>query len=269
MLRLGLFASIFAMSGAATRAETIGPPLDLSHYAMIFDEDFDSLDVSVSGNTRWTTHTPWHGDFGDARFADPGADTPFQIHDGILSIEARKTPDGKWQSGLLSTLNPAGQGFAVKYGYFEIRAKLPAGKGVWPSFWLDSFQAGNTTDPTLEVDVFEQYGNFPGDFHATVHLWPSVEEAKTQKEKWGAEIIQVPPGSMSSDFHTYGADVEPDWITFYYDREPRWRYPTPVANTGKLGVLVNLALGSGWPIDETPNPSVMLIDYIRVWQKTP
>jgi hypothetical protein len=30
-------------------------------------------------------------------------------------------------------------------------------------------------------------------------------------------------------------------------------------------ILVNLGLGSGWPIDKTPNPSIMEVDYIRVW----
>jgi hypothetical protein len=32
-------------------------------------------------------------------------------------------------------------------------------------------------------------------------------------------------------------------------------------------VLVNLALGSGWPIDKTPNPSVMKVDYIHVYER--
>jgi len=34
-------------------------------------------------------------------------------------------------------------------------------------------------------------------------------------------------------------------------------------------VLLNLAMGSGWPIDETPNPSVMLVDYVKVWNLKP
>jgi hypothetical protein len=33
-------------------------------------------------------------------------------------------------------------------------------------------------------------------------------------------------------------------------------------------VLVNLALGSGRPITETPNPSYMYVDYIRVYSES-
>jgi hypothetical protein len=34
-------------------------------------------------------------------------------------------------------------------------------------------------------------------------------------------------------------------------------------------VLVNLALGSGWPIDHTPNPSIMKVDYVHVFAPPP
>jgi hypothetical protein len=34
-------------------------------------------------------------------------------------------------------------------------------------------------------------------------------------------------------------------------------------------VLANLAMGPDWPIDETPNPSVMELDYIRAYKAKP
>jgi hypothetical protein len=95
---------------------------------MTFSEDFDDvLSVSPWGpNTRWIAHTPWAGDFGDARFADPQLGVfPFTIENGILRIEARKDADGKWASGLLASTDPNGRGFSQQYGCFEIRAKLP------------------------------------------------------------------------------------------------------------------------------------------------
>ena len=55
-------------------------------------EDFDDLSIASAriGPARWTAHTPWGGDFGDARFADPGPDGPFKVQDGILSITASR-----------------------------------------------------------------------------------------------------------------------------------------------------------------------------------
>jgi hypothetical protein len=73
---------------------------DMSKLSLVFREDFDDgLNVSPWGpNTRWIAHTPWHGDFGDAQFADPMLGFPFTVVDGMLRIEARKDSDGKWKS---------------------------------------------------------------------------------------------------------------------------------------------------------------------------
>ena len=120
-------AVLFGGDAAHSRAAQ----LDMSKLSMVFREDFDDrLSVSPWGpNTRWIAHTPWHGDFGDAQFADPVQGFPFTVSDGILRIEARKDSNGKWQSGLLSSADENGRGFSLQYGYFEMRAKLPPGLG--------------------------------------------------------------------------------------------------------------------------------------------
>ena len=102
---------------------------------------------------------------------------PFVVEDGILSIEARKGSDGKWRSGLLSSNDPDGRGFAQRYGYFEMRAKLPTGPGVWPAFWLIGDRDPSTR---VEIDVLEYYGIKPDRFFSTVHVWRKPEMADTQ-----------------------------------------------------------------------------------------
>jgi beta-glucanase (GH16 family) len=82
-------------------------------------------------------------------------------------------------------------------------------------------------------------------------------------------MTPVAHGSLYRDFHTYGVDVEPDWVVFYLDRREIWRIATPAELTKPLMVLVSLALGSGWPIDLTPNPSIMEIDYVHVYERDP
>jgi len=74
----------------------VGSALDLTDFQLVFDEEFDRLDVSARGpNTRWISHTPWNGDFGDAQFIDPRPKFPFTVNNGILTIEARKGSRGK------------------------------------------------------------------------------------------------------------------------------------------------------------------------------
>lgn len=66
----------------------LGPPtLNLDGYRLTFDEDFKDTELSVSAwgpGTRWIAHTPYAGDFGDARFADPTKDFPFDIHSAAM-----------------------------------------------------------------------------------------------------------------------------------------------------------------------------------------
>lgn len=237
--------------------------LDLSGYALVFDEDFTALSVSPHGpSTRWIAHTPWNGDFGEARFVDPRPDYPFQRANGTFRIVLRKTPDGRWESGLLASVDARGRGFALQYGYFEIRAKLPDSPGMWPAFWLDSVVPQPSPDASVEFDIFEHYGKWPGAFNTTVTVWP---KAKGEKPPSHMKIALVPDGTLSQAFHTYGGEVTPAWTIFYFDGVEYWRLPTPPEHKHPLMILVDLGLGGGWPIDQAVSPSYFEITYIRAY----
>jgi hypothetical protein len=258
---LGLILLALLLDGA-----TLGHPsayssrIDVARMELIFSEEFDALDVSANGpGTRWTSHTPWGGDFGDAVFTSPGPDFPFTVRDGLLYIECRKDPDGVWRSGLLSSGDPRGQGFSQLYGYFEMRARLPRGKGLWPAFWLNSVM-DPTAEASVEIDVLEAYGQFPDKFNSTVHVWFK----NGQPRHYPLHTKTIPINSLYENFNTFGVLVGPEWIQFYFNREEYWRVPTPRELRPSI-ILLNLALGSGWPIDETPSPSVMVVDYVRVY----
>jgi beta-glucanase (GH16 family) len=240
----------------------VSKKLDLSNYELSFNEDFDKLDVSAWGpGTRWIAHTPWNGDFGVAQFADPVPGFPFVVENGVLRIEARRDSNGTWRSGLLASTDPKGAGFLQQYGYFEMRAKLPAGPGLWPAFWLI---ANKDQDSSAEIDILEQYGQFPGDFESVIHVWRKVPGATNFQSTLRHKI---PAGLLSADFHLYGASVDADWIIIYLDRVEIGRTPTPPEHRRPMFILLNLALGGGWPIEQTPNPSYMFVDYVRAYKK--
>lgn len=239
--------------------------LDLSQYRQTFDESFEHFDVSAWGpNTRWIAHTPWHGDFGDALFADPEPGFPFQTASGILRIEARKDADGRWRSGLISSRDHVGRdgpgGFAQRYGYFEIETKFPPGPGTWTGFWL----MGIDPKPGAEIDVIEYYGHATDSYHVNVHSWYDGQQTFGD-----GHIVPVQPDGPTTDFNRYGVAVDHDWVTFYFNRRQVWRTPTRPEDRQPMYMLANLALGSGWPIDRTPNPSFMYIKSIAAYEKRP
>jgi hypothetical protein len=237
------------------------PTLNLDGYKLTFNEEFNDLSVSSRGpGTRWIAHTPYNGDFGDARFADPKDGFPFTIEKGMLRIEARKTEAG-WQAGLLSSADPNGNGFSQKFGYFEMRARFPKGPGTWPAFWLMGVQGikdKSRTNP--EIDVVEQYGAIPNALMMTLHGWGPGEKHTAEGD---SAII---PG-MADDFHTYGVMVEEATIAFYFDGVELWRTKTPEEAKVPLYVMVDLAMGGGWPIDKAVSPSYMFVDHVRAYAR--
>lgn len=236
--------------------------LDLEGYKITFQDEFDGfLDVSALGpGTKWIAHTPYGGDFGDSKFADPEDQFPFSVANGILQIEARKK-GVKWESGLLCSVDKNGNGFAQQYGYFEMRAKFPEGPGTWPAFWLLALQKlKDRSKMGFEVDIVEQYGREPDILHSVLHWWYPDKKHFSYGNQFVVE-------DMSKDFHIYGFLWDEMEMIWYFDGVELWRQPTPQESKTPMYVLIDLALGPGWPIDKTPNPSKMLIDYVRVYAK--
>lgn len=267
VLTLACVLGPFLLPAAQAAAPMVA--LDLCSYKPVFMEEFDTLSVGsrVLGKARWIAHTPWNGDFGDALFTDDAPAGPFGVADGILRITARKDEKGKWRSGLLAASDGSGAGFGVRYGYFEARMRLPPGPGTWPAFWLGTQRPALDTSPSIEIDVIEYYGHSDTAYSAALHVWYKGEDKKRTTNK--VQKVPVPAGSLLDSFHTYGVRVAPDTITYYLDRQPVWQMPTPPEMTKPLFPLVNLALGSGFPIDRTPNPSVLLVDYVHVYEADP
>jgi beta-glucanase (GH16 family) len=179
-----------------------------------------------------------------------------------ITAEKKPTPSGRpWASGLMSTHDR----FWQAYGRFEIRAKLPKGKGMWPAFWLLP-QATRHGPP--EIDVMEAWtnpiGTTPIDASSTsaaVHYGPPGYDPDLMHSVW----YKGP--DFSEDFHTYAVDWRPGSIAMLIDGVVRGRITADVPSV-PMYLIVNLAVGSNWggrPDATTPSPSHMLIDYMRVY----
>ncbi len=260
-LILAILLSAFAMQSADSAfvaghyAKSIDPNVG---YTLTFSDDFTGvLDISADGpGTKWIWNKPGGGNFGDVGFGDV-----FSTSGGILTISLHKV-SGAWHGGLMASVDQSGNGFSQTYGYFEMRAQLPAGLGSnWPAFWLASqVHVVTPATPDVEIDVMEQFGDFnPNRDNYTYHWWTSPPV----QYQFGQNV-----GPMSDGFHTYGVDVESDYITFYFDRRALGSMVTPPEANTPLFVLVDLAISNtGSPNPATTDPSLMLVDYIHVYSK--
>jgi Glycosyl hydrolases family 16 len=191
---------------------------------------------------------------------------PFKVRNGVLSIVARRTPpnlrdvlfNNDYVSGILTTQ----KSFSQKYGYFEMRAKIPLGVGVWPAFWLLANDGGWPP----ELDAMEGRGQRPGDVVMTTH-WRIP--ATGVVESCGFDF-SVPNAWI--DFHDYGVLWERDRIVYFIDRRPVSDIKVPVGFVDPMYMIVNLAMGAkdfggvGFVDAKSPDTVEFQIDRISAYQ---
>jgi beta-glucanase (GH16 family) len=252
-----------AVALAAVLAPTGGrgepaPSLDISRFPLTFRDEFDSLRVTRDGGAG-----PWfaavHAPFGAVKFQNPRPDGAYTVSGGVLTIRAVKLPQG-WRSGLIQTRSGDGKGFSQKYGYFEMRAKLPMSPATWPAFWLLTMTGHETPQatPRGEVDIVEAYGNQPNVLHHAVHL-------RYRGDRPWYVSKQVKAGvDLSADFHTYGVLITPRWVTFYFDRKETWKFPTLEEYKVPMYMIVDLAMQAK-NLDRAGSRAEMQVDYVRAY----
>lgn len=256
------------------REQPMPQKIDLSRYELSFSDEFTKLSLNDGVNGAGGTWTPdgyWGqrtlGGNGERQlYVDPAYKglglNPFSIKDDVLTIRAEPISAGlkpqlenlDYTSGMITSE----QSFSQQYGYFEMRAQLPAGQGLWPAFWLLN-QDGEWPP---ELDVMEVLGNDPTKLYTTVH---TKQTGAHDKDAAGTTVAD-----MSKGFHTYGVDWQADKITFYFDGEKVFDTPTPADMHQPMYMIANMAVGGHWPGNpngSTPFPADMKIDYIRAYQE--
>jgi len=241
-----------------------------SGYQLVFNDDFRtrSLDASKWNSryrwgARWTINNEQQ--YYVDRLSNPNfGHSPFEFDGEHMTIVASRTPDHlrskannkSYLSGTLTTYNK----FKMKYGYVEMRAKLPKGQGLWPAFWLLHNQE-NGRRP--EIDVVELLGKQSNLAYQTYHYYDNWTLRSSPSYKaWGPDY--------SNDFHTYGMKWEPGRITWYIDGKATNSHSSSNVADEDMYLLVNLALGGSWGgnVDgSTPFPARFTIDYIRAYRR--
>ncbi|HAA22655.1 MAG TPA: hypothetical protein DCP28_29265, partial [Cytophagales bacterium] len=197
-----------------------------------------------------------------------------RVEDGILVIEAHK--EAMEDNGFTSARLVSRQKGDWQYGYIEIKAKLPAGRGTWPAIWMlntniteagaywEQQGYGTTSWPHCgEIDILEHWGKNQDYVSSAVHTTSS----------YGDQVINVGGKKIdnaSTDFHTYGLEWTKEKLVFsvdgdnYYSYQPTVRDSTTWPFDMEYYFLLNIAIERG--IDSSFQESPLVVDYIRVYQ---
>lgn len=185
-----------------------------------------------------------------------------QTNGESLEITAVLEED-QWTSARLVTKNKV----HFKYGRISIKAKLPAGQGLWPAFWM----LGEPTDSqgwpqAGEIDIMEWVGKSPLETLGTLH-----GPGYSGDSGCGGKQIQEKP--VSDDWHEFSITWKPSEITWFIDNQQyfqatpdsvsphEWVFEHP------FYILLNLAVGGnlGGPLaEDLPAINKLQVEYIRV-----
>ncbi len=183
---------------------------------------------------------------------------PFTANGATLRITAApattELPQGMaYTSGIITTRTS----FSQLYGYFEASAKLPAGQGFWPAFWM--IRADGSWPP--EIDIMEAASS---QTNLVTNSALSVA-GNVYAEASAAHYID----DLSTAFHAYGVSWRRDMLRFYIDGREVFATPTPSDMNGPMYMIASLAVGdsSAWPGPADGVSSARFeLDYIRAWQ---
>ncbi len=237
-------------------------------YELAWSDEFDY--EGCLDSTKWTYSTGNMNGWGNGEIQNyTDKDENSFVKDGILTLKAVKNPkSGKWTSARVKTQGKA----SWKYGYFEIRAKLPKGKGTWPAIWmLPAGEKYGTWPRSGEIDIMEMVGFDMDTVHASAHTKAFNHKNGTQK------TTSVKLKNTSRKFHNYGllwTENEIKWLfdgkeilSFSSDTDSWEQWPFDIP----FYLILNIAIGGTWGgekgIDKNLQNAEMQVDYARVYQK--
>ena len=268
-----------------------GQQLDLSKFELTWQDEFDgdTLDKSKWGNCWWETMRKggyWHEDM-------------VSVEDGDLVIRAEYLDEplenrywDQWHeqinfdpylpgyyTGEINTRDK----FEQCYGYFEVRCILPAGTGLWSSFWMMNegvFNIDGFGDDGTEVDVFESMyyrdhwrgmdaviGGIHYDGYGTDSKGDSIgkffiendpyTEYNTYGLEWNEkEYIFYINGVEADRISTGGVSDNPEYLILSVEIAGK----NGVANADRHGVdKITKTPQKNWPVE-------FRVDYVRAYQ---
>lgn len=237
------------------------PPGQAANWKKIeeFSDEFDGTTVDSSKwyplNPKWAGRPP-------SQFTKENV----LIRDGNLVILGTKVDSSsplyqkgtRYLTGTLKSQRP------IRYGYFEIKAKIAKSR-ISSAFWLYDHSKVTWT----EIDVFELCGKPPCSdiFHTNLHARLDDRSSGTLTDKAWPEKFRA--SELLEDGRLVaGLEWDADWVRWYVNgklirqsRNTNWHAP--------LFIVIDSEVFTKWFGDPNDNelPSEFAVDYVRVWQR--
>ena len=276
-------------AGEATPLADVAGPKDSRR--LVWSDDFAGAELD---RKKWGVRHSMNST--DCLYAND--ERTMRIEDGCLRLEALPSPDPAKRCLLPRGVSTHDR-MSFKYGYLEMRARVPFRHGAWPSFWMQSVTDGRKASWMSEIDIFEVFSS-TNRLSANLHKWFWDGQAKRMEHVMvlggeGAGVVNRSyvfenTKTLNDEFHVYGFEWTPKTARFYVDGhcfsclqidEANDYAPWNKALKGMAGhhdfhaILLNNEVftpGHGWmpsgaELKREDLPIRYEIDWIRLYQK--
>ncbi len=202
-------------------------------FHLIFNDEFDNANLF---NANWNQITGVPRDFELKNQKAWHLPENNILNNGYLNITAKKLEapySGQWVTDWSTnpfteknadfdyTTGEIWSKYRFHYGVYEIRCKIPKGKGFWPAFWtyggtvwneLDVFEFLNNYDILYNFDESKSVRNISTNYH---HIANVDVEMDCSKDNLNAIDID-----FSADFHRFTLIFDPGYIAWLVDGIP-------------------------------------------------
>ena len=267
---LALIAAAALLSPPALAAETSSakPGLELVKEWDFGKDCADLRCVFSHFHTRYAydagrlDHLPGNGDWQRYRTS-----ANHRVENGSLALTARNRDGwqvGGFESGMIRSK------YAQKFGYFEVRLRVPKGRGL--KTMVELLPQDAVWPPSITVMAAVDKG--PETRRISYHTLAgsgAAEPGGGRLDPWGGFVHEA---ELGDGFHVFAVDWTPDAVTHLVDgksvarREFRWRHPDGSA-AGPAQMVVTLAVGGHWagpPMDAADFPATVEIDWMRIYR---
>jgi beta-glucanase (GH16 family) len=243
-------------------------------WKLVWHDEFNGKKLSPK---KWNVLTREQSKHNELQYYVPDE---VYLKNGCLRLRSRRRDFGSqhYTSGRVDTSGK----FAPVYGLFEIRAKLPAGRGLWPAHWLypqnrnwpmERLMAQTVTNGFeslipeerpwySEIDIMEFLGH-TNVVYGTLHYHTFSGQKKSSSGNWRGET------DFTKEFHVYAVEWRPEVMRWLVDGHLIHSTTNGIPHTPHY-LILNTAVGGKWPgnpDDTTVFPQFHDIDYVRVYQQ--
>ena len=246
------------------------PPVT-GDWVKTFEDNFDGAELNTGA---WNVHSENYGDqrvgFSKDNVMLGGGFARMRIEK--RAIHHNDDPNGKATEFATGWLDTYGK-WTQRYGYYEVRVKLPIVPSMFPAFWLmpergpaswPKYRRTETKQGGMEFDVFEGQSMW-GPYRTTFGMhWDSY--GKYHKSAGMGTHYNRPD---KDGFLTIGMLWTPGHVAVYSNGHMDGSWDSPRVGSVQSYLIFDMMPGGFEydPLDPATLPADLVIDYVRVWQR--